>query len=70
MGRATEKLSSEQQELLDSGLRILAHMIATVHMRRISLKSTSKCELSVSQTAVPINCENTKNNIQPENQSE
>jgi hypothetical protein len=70
MGRAIEKLSTEQQELLDSGLRILAHMIATSHIRRISLKSTSKCELSVSQTALPLDCEIITNNIQPENQGE
>jgi len=34
MDRATNSLSPEQQELLDSGLRILAHMIAETHLRR------------------------------------
>jgi hypothetical protein len=31
-------LTPEQQELLDSGLRILAHMIAETHLRRAALK--------------------------------
>ena len=31
-------LTSEQQELLNSGLRMLAHMIAETHLRRAALK--------------------------------
>ena len=29
------KLTPEQEELLDSGLRMLAHMIAETHLKRI-----------------------------------
>ena len=39
MGRATNNLTLEQQELLDSGLRMLAHMIAETHLRRTALKN-------------------------------
>jgi hypothetical protein len=45
IGRAASNLSTEQQELLDSGLRMLAHMIAVVHIRRISLNKANKGEL-------------------------
>ena len=38
MGRATDNMTPEQQELLDSGLRMLAHMIAETHLRRTALK--------------------------------
>ncbi len=38
MSRTTVKLTPEQQELLDSGLRMLAHMIAETHLRRTSLR--------------------------------
>lgn len=38
MGRATSAMTPEQEELLDSGLRMLAHMIAETHLRRIALK--------------------------------
>ena len=38
MGRTTGNLTIEQQEMLDSGLRMLAHMIAETHLRRIALR--------------------------------
>ena len=38
MSSTTVKLTPEQQELLDSGLRMLAHMIAETHLRRAALK--------------------------------
>ena len=37
MGRKTRyKLTPEQEELQDSGLRILAHIIAEAHLRRVA----------------------------------
>ncbi len=41
MSGATVNLTPEQQELLDSGLRMLAHMIAETHLRRTALKKMS-----------------------------
>ena len=38
MSSTTVKLTPEQQELLDSGLRMLAHMIAETHLHRAALK--------------------------------
>ena len=38
MSSTTVKLTPEQQELLDSGLRMLAHMIAETHLRRAASK--------------------------------
>ena len=43
MGRATDNMTPEQQELLDSGLRMLAHMIAETHLRRTALKKKNAC---------------------------
>ena len=42
MVRATENLSVEQQELLDSGLLMLAHMIAETHLRRAALRQQNE----------------------------
>ena len=42
MGKATGNYSIEQQDLLDSGLRMLAQMIAAAHIRRITLRETGK----------------------------
>ncbi len=43
MGWTSENLTPEQQELLDSGLRMLAHMIAKAHLRRMAaLKETNR----------------------------
>jgi len=38
VGKATVNMTPEQEEILDSGLRMLAHMIAETHLRRIALK--------------------------------
>ena len=43
MGRATDSMTHEQQELLDSGLRMLAHMIAETHLRRVALRKKDEC---------------------------
>ena len=43
MGKSNLNLSPEQQELLDSGLRMLAHMIAETHIRRTALRKKSVC---------------------------
>ena len=42
MSGATRDYSIEQQEVLDSGLRMLAQMIAAAHIRRITLRETGK----------------------------
>ena len=42
MGTAPENYSIEQQELLDSGLRMLAQMIAAAHIHRTALRNTGK----------------------------
>jgi hypothetical protein len=42
-GRANIQYSPEQEELLDSGLRMLAHMIAETHLHRVALRKTSEC---------------------------
>ena len=42
MGRVTESFSAEQQELLDSGLRMLAQMIAETHIRRLASRKMSE----------------------------
>jgi hypothetical protein len=38
VGKAIVNMTPEQEEILDSGLRMLAHMIAETHLRRIALK--------------------------------
>ncbi len=42
MSSATGNLTPEQQELLDSGLRMLAHMIAETHLRRTALRKQNE----------------------------
>ena len=49
MGRSSENFSAEQQELLDSGLRMLAQMIAETHIRRLAFRKMS--EYPVAATA-------------------
>ena len=39
MGKALQNYSREQQELLDSGLRMLAQMIAAAHLRRTAFRN-------------------------------
>ncbi len=41
MGEAVIKMTPEQEEILDSGLRMLAHMIAETHLRRIALRKNN-----------------------------
>ena len=41
-GRANIQYSPEQEEILDSGLRMLAHMIAETHLRRIALRKKNE----------------------------
>jgi hypothetical protein len=43
MDSTTANLTPEQQELLDSGLRMLAHMIAETHLHRIALRKADDC---------------------------
>ena len=42
MGEATTNMTPEQEEMLDSGLRMLAHMIAETHLRRIALRKKTE----------------------------
>ena len=42
MGEAVIKMTPEQEEILDSGLRMLAHMIAETHLRRIALRKQNE----------------------------
>ncbi len=51
-GRATIQYSSEQQELLDSGLRMLAHMIAETHLHRIALRKKNETSIHSPKTDV------------------
>ena len=39
MGKASKNYSREQQELLDSGLSMLAQMIAAAHLRRTAFRN-------------------------------
>ena len=41
MGKAVN-MTPEQEEILDSGLRMLAHMIAETHLKRIVLKKKNQ----------------------------
>ncbi|MBI2851960.1 MAG: hypothetical protein HYX84_02485 [Chloroflexi bacterium] len=42
MGKATVNMTPEQEEILDSGLRMLAHMIAETHLRRTALRKQNE----------------------------
>ena len=42
MGEAAVKMTPEQEEILDSGLRMLAHMIAETHLHRIALRKQNE----------------------------
>lgn len=52
MGWTSENLTHEQQELLDSGLRMLAHMIVETHLRRTAIQKKDKC-VTVTKTEHP-----------------
>ena len=49
MGRSTENFSAEQQELLDSGLRMLAQMIAETHSRRLASRKMSEYPVAATE---------------------
>lgn len=51
MGWTSENLTREQQELLDSGLRMLAHMIVETHLRRAALQKDKR--VTVTETKHP-----------------
>ena len=42
MGEAAVKMTPEQEEILDSGLRMLAHMIAETHLHRVALRKKNE----------------------------
>ena len=42
--KASYKLTPEQEELLDSGLRILAHIIAETHLKRVAQRRARERE--------------------------
>ena len=42
VGKATVNMTPEQEEMLDSGLRMLAHMIAETHLRRVALRKKNE----------------------------
>ena len=53
MGKVTSAMTPEQEELLDSGLRMLAHMIAETHLQRIALKKKQFGSLSAEKLEKP-----------------
>ena len=53
MSSATGNLNPEQQELLDSGLRMLAHMIAETHLRRTALRKQNESTTQSPEMAEP-----------------
>ncbi len=60
MGRSSENFSAEQQELLDSGLRILAQMIAETHIRRLASRKMSEYPVAATaRTEPPEQCRKT-----------
>ena len=50
MGRTTDNLTIEQQETLDSGLRMLAHMIAETHLHRTVFKKQNESATQMLET--------------------
>ena len=46
IGKVAQNLSAEQQELMDSGLRMLAQIIATAHLHRTASRQTGKGPLA------------------------
>ena len=60
MGRSTENFSAEQLELLDSGLRMLAQMIAETHSRRLASRKMSDDPVAATaRTEHPEQCRKT-----------
>ena len=60
MGRPTDNLTIEQREMLDSGLRMLAHMIAETHLRRTVFKKQNESEPQMLEMTNPIKREKTR----------
>jgi len=54
MSKVTYSLTPEQQELLDSGLRMLAHMIAETHLRRTVLRTQNESTTRMLEMTNPI----------------
>jgi len=52
VGKAIVNMTPEQEEILDSGLRMLAHMIAETHLRRIALKKKDATPTQLPKTDV------------------
>jgi hypothetical protein len=42
VGKSIVNMTPEQEEMLDSGLRMLAHMIAETHLRRVALRKKNE----------------------------
>jgi len=59
MGRPTDNLTIEQREMLDSGLRMLAHMIAETHLRRTVLRTQNESTTRMLEMTDPIKREKT-----------
>ena len=71
MGRSTENFSAEQQELLDSGLRMLAQMIAETHIRRLaSRKMSDDPVVATARTGHPEHLRKTPEDSSDDTQSE
>jgi len=60
MGRPTDNLTIEQREMLDSGLRMLAHMIAETHLRRTVFKKQNESATQMLEMTNPIKREKTR----------
>jgi hypothetical protein len=52
VGKAIVNMTPEQEEILDSGLRMLAHMIAETHLGRIALKKKDATAIQLPKTDV------------------
>jgi hypothetical protein len=53
MSSVNVNLTPEQQELLDSGLLMLAHMIAETHLRRTALRKQNESTTQSPEMAEP-----------------
>ena len=69
MSEVTYGLTLEQRESLDSGLRILAHMIAETHLRQTVFKKQNESATQMPEMTNPIKREKIRGSS-GENQSE
>ena len=61
IGKVAQNLSAEQQELMDSGLRMLAQMIAETHIRRLASRKMSDDPVAaMARTEHPEHCRKTQ----------